>query len=439
MKKIINKVLQEWPIFLILLFSLILHVLVLKELGFEYTLESDDMGYVISGIEFANTGRITMYGVLSAQIMPGMTFLIGLLSLIFGEGHFLWIVLKILWMAMGMGTILVVYKTIKLFANKYVSAIPCLFFLSINYVWMDNIILTETPYIFLFSLLVYHTLKLAQKPNWKDYTSIVLYYISAVFLRPNIGIYPIFLIIYLLLKKYDFKLLIKQCFIAGGVLLVCLIPWTYRNYKVFDNFIPLTYGVGNPLLLGTYQGYGYPLDENLNYVENVDNKLPHEIKECHINNNCENATMKRYYSLEYDKYKAMYRMREWWNSDKKSMIISYLVLKPKENIYSLFYWDEVMGISSSILKIFLRLEIVLFLVSSLVVIVKKRYLKEILFLGLLYASQVALYSYTFAFSRYAISMFFIRYIVIGLGLASLCEIVKKRRSKNENLNDNTGL
>ena len=54
-------------------------------------------------------------------------------------------------------------------------------------------------------------------------------------------------------------------------------------------------------------------------------------------------------------------------------------------------------------------------------------IKEWLFLILTYGSQIALYSYTFAFSRYAISMFFIRYIVIGIGIGILYDIVKNRR------------
>lgn len=53
-------------------------------LGFSYNINSDDLSYVKSGIEFANTGRITMHGVLSAQIMPGMPVLIGFFSLFWG-------------------------------------------------------------------------------------------------------------------------------------------------------------------------------------------------------------------------------------------------------------------------------------------------------------------------------------------------------------------
>ena len=40
----------------------------------------------------------------SAQIMPGMTVLIGLFVLLFGEGKLLWIALKLLWICMGLGT-----------------------------------------------------------------------------------------------------------------------------------------------------------------------------------------------------------------------------------------------------------------------------------------------------------------------------------------------
>lgn len=279
MKNYISKFINgNWPILIIMIISLILHILAIKQLGFNYTLNSDDASYVKSGITFLQTGKITMHGVISAQIMPGMTFLIAFMALIFGTGFKLMIALKILWMLMGILTIYIVYKTINLYYSKYISTLPCIFFLAIDYIWMDNLTLTETPYILLFALLIYHTLKLSKNTNNKDYILIVIYYIMAVFIRPNIGIFPLCLFVFLLLKKYNFKLLIKQCSIAGIILLVCLTPWTYRNYKVFGKFIPLTYGTGNPLLLGTYQGFGYPSDEELDYKKNVDEKMTKEMK-----------------------------------------------------------------------------------------------------------------------------------------------------------------
>lgn len=428
---------NNWLIVIIMIISLVLHILAIKQLGFNYTLNSDDASYVKSGIVFLQTGEITMHGVISAQIMPGMTFLIAFMALIFGTGTKLMISLKVLWMIMGISTICVVYKTIKLYTNKYISALSCLFFLAIDYVWMDNLILTETPFILLFALLIYHTLKLSQNTNRKDYILIIIYYIMAVFIRPNIGIFPIFLFIFLLLKKYDFKLLMKQCLIAGAILLLCLIPWTYRNYKVFGKFIPLTYGTGNPLLLGTYQGVGYPLDEELDYVKNVDEKIPDKMK-YYLENTNEKEYMTKYYLLEYDGMKAKYRMHEWWNKDKISMLKSYLYYKPKELFNNYFYWDTILGIKPMVLSTIRKLEILFFGLSSLLILLNKKRIKEWLFLILTYGSQIALYSYTFAFSRYAISMFFIRYIVIGIGIGILYDIVKNRR-KHEDINDNSSI
>lgn len=437
--KIKSLFLDNWCILVVLIISLILHILALKELGFNYSLNSDDADYIKSGIVFLQTGEITMHDVLSAQIMPGMTFLIAFMALIFGVGSKLIISLKILWLVMGLLTIYIVYKTIKLYSNQYIAAISCLFFLAADYIWMDNLILTETPYILLFSLLIYHTLKLSTKANKKDFILIVIYYILAVFIRPTIGIFPIFLFVFLILKKYNFKLLIRQCIIAGIILLLCLIHWTYRNYKIFNHFIPLTYGTGNPLLLGTYQGSGYPTDEELDYVKNVDEKMPAEMK-YYLQNPNKKDYMTKYYSLEYDGLKAKYRMHEWWNKDKVSMLKSYLIYKPLQNFDNYFYWDTIMGISGNQLNVVRKVEIILFVISSILIFINKKRIKEWLFLILTYGSQIAIYSYTFAFSRYAISMFFIRYIIIGIGILSFCEIYKSRRGKrNESVNDNSSI
>lgn len=180
--KIKSLFLDNWCILVVLIISLILHILALKELGFNYSLNSDDADYIKSGIVFLQTGEITMHDVLSAQIMPGMTFLIAFMALIFGVGSKLIISLKILWLVMGLLTIYIVYKTIKLYSNQYIAAISCLFFLAADYIWMDNLILTETPYILLFSLLIYHTLKLSTKANKKRfYFNSDLLYIGSIY------------------------------------------------------------------------------------------------------------------------------------------------------------------------------------------------------------------------------------------------------------------
>jgi len=60
------------------------------------------------------------------------------------------------------------------------------------------------------------------------------------------------------MAKYGIKKLLKQGLIIACVLLCFIVPWSIRNYIHYDAFIPLTYGAGNPMLLGTYQGVGLP-------------------------------------------------------------------------------------------------------------------------------------------------------------------------------------
>lgn len=431
--KISKFVYGNWSILIVLTLSLILHILAFCEIGFNYSIKSDDASYVQSGITFLKTGKIIMHGVESAQIMPGLTFFIAFLALLFGTGSGLMIAIKISYMVLALLTIWTVYKTIRLYTNQFISSLPCCFFLVVDYIWMDNIVLTETPYLLLFALLVYHTMKISLKPNKRDYILIVVYYLLAVFIRPNIGIYPLFLFLFLILKKYDFKLLIKQCVMAGLILIIALIPWTIRNYKLFDKFIPLTYGMGNPMLLGTYQGTGYPVDEELDYKTNVDDKMPEEMR-YYIQEYDGWNHMSKYYALEYDGMKAKYRMQEWWQRDKRSMLKSYFIYKPYTNFYNWFYWDEILGvdIESKIFPLVRSVEIILFALASIVILIDRKKIKEWLFLIATYGSQIALFSYSFAFSRYAITMFFIRYIIIGIGFGILFDKIKNYKSKGMN-------
>ena len=131
---------------IVLFLLLVLRLMTLYSLGFTYSLESDDAAYIESGIQFARTGTITMHDDYpSAQIMPGMTVLIGIFVLLFGEGKLLWISLKVLWILMGLGTAWLIYKSVCLFVPKWCGIIGMLPLFRADFIWMDNLILTETP------------------------------------------------------------------------------------------------------------------------------------------------------------------------------------------------------------------------------------------------------------------------------------------------------
>ncbi len=415
----------------ILLISLILHIAVTITLGIDYGLNSDDASYIASGIYFKNNFTIIMHGTKSAQIMPGMTYLIALVSCFAGEGIGLMICLKILWMIMGVLSVLGVYKIVRLFSNKVISSISACFLLVIDFIWMDNTILTETPFMFGFIFLIYASLMLAKTKKSKYFYQIIAFYMFCILLKANIAPYPIFLIIYLLFNKYDLKLLGKQLLISAAIISVFFVPWIIRNYIVFNKFIPLTYGSGNPLLLGTYQGYNYPPDNKTAYDEYVEQNASEEMKQYLDGTNTEKPYMKKYYSLEKDNLIAKYRMKQWWNTDKVSMIISYLVYKPIVNICNAFYWEEIWHIPRVLLFGIRAVDIVLTVICGIAILFNRKYTKELLFLSFNYIFQILVYSYTFAFSRYGQTLLFIRFIIIGMGLQIIYDAIKSKINNNK--------
>lgn len=420
---------NNYTLLIVLLLYLIISILAVKELGFDYTINSDDLSYINSGITFFKEGIITMHGVISAQIMPGLTFLIAFFCCFFKTGSMLIISLKIFYIIMFLITIIYLYKTIRLYTNQYIASICSFCLLTPDFIWTNNLILTETPYILFQMMLIYYSLKLVKDNSWISYIMIVISYICALFIRPTIALYPLFLFIYLLLNKYDFKKMIIQGLIALSILLCLLVPWTIRNYKEFNSFIPLTYGMGNPLLLGTYQGYNYPLDEELDY-DIVYEKLDEKVKN-NLENKEENSKLARYYSLEYDGIKAKYRMQEWWNKDKISMLKSYLIFKPKILLVTTFYWEEIFNISENLIVLFHKIELCICGILCLFMIFMKKYYKELILLLGFYIYNILLYSYSFAYGRYALALYPIRFIIIGLGIKVMIDYLKNRRFKIE--------
>ena len=73
-----------------------------------------------------------MHYVQSAKNMPGMTIIIYVFLMIFGDLTFnFWIAIKLFWISMGALAIYGVYKIIKMYANPVIASIICLLFCQI--------------------------------------------------------------------------------------------------------------------------------------------------------------------------------------------------------------------------------------------------------------------------------------------------------------------
>lgn len=411
---------------IVLFLLLVLRLMTLYSLGFTYSLESDDAAYIESGIQFARTGTITMHDDYpSAQIMPGMTVLIGIFVLLFGEGKLLWISLKALWILMGLGTAWLIYKSVCLFVPKWCGIIGMLPLFRADFIWMDNLILTETPFMFALTAMVYYTLRMGKQPGFRYFWPCAIAYMAGLMLKANIALYPLFALIYLLVVKYDRKLLAKQCVVLAGIVLCFVIPWSIRNYIHFHAFVPLTYGAGNPTLLGTYQGEQYPSDDELDYETNVEQVAKEKYADYYDENGEVLPQYQRYVSLQKDAIKAKYRQQAWWDTDYKKMLYSYGVIKPQMMIESVFYWDTVFNQSLEALQQIQRVDLYLCIASLIAAFVLKRHRKPLLFVTAAYLGNIYIYSMTYAFSRYNASLMSMRFILIGIGAGLLVSLLKR--------------
>lgn len=336
----------------------------------------------------------------------------------------LWLAMKLLWFAMGSISAFFVYKCVTVFLPKKYGIIATLGFFSVDFIWMDNLILTETPFMLCFCIMLYSTLMMVK--DKKYFWPCAVSYMLALMFKANIALYPIFAMCYLLLKKYDLKVFIRQCFILAAMILCFVIPWSVRNYIHYDAFIPLTWGSGNPMLLGTYQGQGYPSDEELDYEKNVEEVAKKKYQKYYDKDgNIREDYLKKYISLETDGIKAKYRLKEWARKDILSLVDSYLIIKPLGMLDDVFYWDTLWEIDSlDVLKI-RRFDIglcgfVIFLSFYL-----KKYRKEMFFLTLLYLGNTYIYAMTFAFSRYAATLMPIRFIIVGIGVPLIIEVLRR--------------
>lgn len=417
---------HRWAL-LVLGLLLIIRVMALFSLGFSYSLSSDDVSYVVSGITFAKTGMITMHEseYPSGQIMPGMTVLIGLLSLIFGEGRLLWAVLKLLWICMGTLTAWFVYRCVRMFAPAWCAVAGMLPFFRADMIWMDNLILTETPFMLALTAMVYYTLRMARQPGWPDFWRCLASYMAGLMFKANIAPYPLLALVYLLLTKYDRKLLLRQCAALSAAVLCFVIPWSIRNYVQFHAFIPLTYGAGNPALLGTYQGTGYPGDESLDYDANVEPIVREKYAVCFDESGEVKPEYNRYVSLRRDEIKASYRQKVWARTDIKRMAFSYLYLKPVMMMKSFFYWDTVFNQPAALLLFAQKIDLLICILAIVAAIILKKARKEVLFIAGVYLVNIFIYSMSFAFDRYNASLMSLRFILVGIGSALILDLLRR--------------
>lgn len=403
----------------ILIIAFIIRLLVIINHGVNLSLNSDDMGYVNSAINLLENGILSYHdpNEPTVHIMPGMTLILSVIFFIFGSGENGMYAAKIVFISIGTFSVfamqLFAYSITKSKVVGYISALVLALY--IPQVLIDNLLLTEVPFTASYILLMYFSVKLIEEKSNKFLIYTVFCYLICLYLRPTIAVYPVLILIMMIFTKYPLKKMLKQTLISAVIVLVCLSPWWIRNYVVFHEFIPLSGGSGNPLLLGTFQGTGYPdtldLETTLELVDS--------------SNEFDNW----YERFQVEENIAKERIQEWWDNDKSSLLYSYLYLKPKLMWEYAFYWINIFDFKANTIHKTHTALLLLSVLGYIISFFKKdnRLNLYIIFLVFNIFLFTYLYSIYFSFNRYNQTL--IPIIIIGVAILffMLIEFLRKIR------------
>lgn len=420
---------RNWLIITILLIGAGLRFFTLYHYGYDLTLNSDDKGYRISAIELLKSGILIYHevGVPTIHIMPGQPFLLAGIFAIFGSGATGMIVAKTVMILLGTASIFMLYLIGKEIANKATGLIAAfLYSILIPMVVINNLLLSESAFIFASLGLIYYSFKLGKSHSHFHFFLVLFFFFLALYFRVQIAIYPAILFVYLIMKKYPWKKMMIQLVMSIGVTLIVLGPWWIRNYQQFDRFIFLTNGSGDPLLLGTYQGSNPP-DTMENYYPLVNN-----IMEEHKNKNFHTI-------MDAEKEVAKKRIKQWWHDDKVGFLKTYLYEKPRILWREMYYPIPILGVTKEHLLIafkFMKYITVLSVLTLLFVRTKNR--KEFFFLGLFVFANTMFTSMYVSLPRYNLPLLPIMLVFIAYFFVLATQVWKEKRAKGKGQEENKG-
>ena len=426
---------SEKAIWILVALALLERIIMFFYIGSGELHNSDDVAYVQSGIVFAQTGVISVWNPMpTAKIMPAMPVVTGLLSMLFGEGEAYINSIRILWIILGCVTVWVMYKCCCVILPRPYALFAASAFLLPNWAWSDNAVLTETPYLLFYMLCFYGVLRLGENEGERDRGAIALFvlgFMAALMFRPNILIFLPFAAAYLLLvKRKKLSQLIRPALCLAVAMLMFVVPWSIRNYRLFGEFIPITSGSSNPTLLGTYQGESAPADESLDYETNVFRVVREEFPDWFDENgNLLEGEGKEIVIDRMERLKTSYRLKTWFERDPLGLIWTYLASKPACMLNWVWIWLPAPQLYYA-LQFVSRVNLLLCGLTAIYSIFTKKMRPMVLWLGFTYVLNIFFIALSFASERYAAMFMPLRYIIASIGLYLAVDFIKSRRMKS---------
>lgn len=210
---------------------------------FAFTTFGDDLDYIsyannilVQGITVKDISQ--MYG--NAHLSGiGWPLILASVFKIFGENYYIVYLLNILFSSFQ---VVLVYLVAKEIFNKHVaifSAVWCAFY--IKFIKYTPSILKENLLHFLFFLVIYLFIRQIKEKSIKTLILLILAFIFLIHTDERyFAFFPLILLLYLYYFRKDLKTGLKLSGIFAGAVILLMIPWTIRNYEVYQKPVILT-------------------------------------------------------------------------------------------------------------------------------------------------------------------------------------------------------
>jgi 4-amino-4-deoxy-L-arabinose transferase-like glycosyltransferase len=197
---------------------------------------SDDAFYWGTAQMLATGAGYTMDGVTAAtEFMPGLPLLLSVIVYVFGPNL---LAARLLLIGFSVATIPLVENAASYWFNGRLGRLSAWAFALFPPLWFySSALLSETPAIFVTALLLDRAARLHREFTWRSSFYAGLCYLALLYLKPELVMLGPLYVFVAFVRRGALPRRAALTMSVIGVL--SILPWTYRNWVVFEEFIPL--------------------------------------------------------------------------------------------------------------------------------------------------------------------------------------------------------
>jgi hypothetical protein len=221
--------------------------------------ESDFEGYYVIATNFYHNRGISMWGNPVAFQGMGYPFVLGLFFKLAGNTEIM--TAKYLNLLLSISTMIVLFFIFnRLFEQKTAMAAYLVAALLPNYIAYNSVLGSEILFTFFVALTI--LVQFSELDNRYRYPLLGIFIAFSALTKPFFVAYPAVFAVAEWLRNRSIEQTAIAALLVSLVMAVVIAPWTYRNWKVFNEFIPITYNGGYVLYINNndYNHYGGWMD-----------------------------------------------------------------------------------------------------------------------------------------------------------------------------------